>query len=95
MTTRAPRRELCRTCRSEIVWGTDASTRSLMPVDADPSPNGNISVWVDAAGAAHLVTLSRAKASATRAAGKELHLSHFASCPDAAQWRKDRRKGRS
>ncbi|WP_336792995.1 hypothetical protein [Gordonia malaquae] len=91
MTAREPKREPCRSCRSEVIWGTDANTRSLTLIDADPSPNGNVSLYVDDKGGAHFVVLNPLKAAAMRAAKQSLYLSHFASCPQAANWRKGRR----
>ncbi|MGB6246090.1 hypothetical protein [Gordonia sp. (in: high G+C Gram-positive bacteria)] len=84
-----PEPQVCRSCRSPIRWGTDANTRRLMPVEAEPSPTGNISVYVDSTGDLHLVVLNRSKSAAMRAAGHPLFLSHFVSCPHAARWRKD------
>lgn len=33
----------CQSCGAEVVWGTNVSTRKAMPVDAAPSPIGNVS----------------------------------------------------
>lgn len=78
----------CRSCGAPIVFGTNVSTRKPMPVDAEPSEVGNISRY-DAADGPRFVVLARSKAAAMRAQGVALYLSHFASCPNAAQWRKE------
>lgn len=83
--------EFCRSCRAHIIWGVDAVSRKPMPIDAEPSPNGNISMYVSHGGDVRLMVLAKSKASAMRAAGQPLYLSHFGSCPHAADWRKDRR----
>lgn len=80
----------CRSCGAEVVWGTNVSTRKAMPVDAAPSPIGNVSRY-DAADGPRFVVLNRNKAAAMRAANQPLYLAHFASCPQADQWRKDER----
>ncbi|NDK91421.1 hypothetical protein GYA93_17820 [Gordonia desulfuricans] len=60
-----------------------------MPIDAEPSGLGNVSRY-DAADGPRLVVLTHNKAAAMRAAGQPLYLSHFATCPHAAAWRKDK-----
>lgn len=77
----------CRSCGAEIVWGTNVTSRKPMPVDAAPSPIGNVSRY-DAADGPRFVVLTRNKAAAMRAARQPLYLSHFASCPDAKAWKK-------
>lgn len=89
--TQLPEPQPCRSCRSPIRWGRDANTQNLMPLDAEPSPSGNVSMYVDNAGEAHIVVLNRSKAKAMRDSGQELYLSHFGSCPHADRWRKDRK----
>lgn len=80
----------CRSCGAPIVWGINVGTRKPMPVDAEPSSRGNVSRY-DAADGPRLVVLNATKASAMRAAGQSLYLSHFATCPHADRWRKDDR----
>jgi hypothetical protein len=70
----------CRSCGAAIIWAV-TETGKRMPVDAIPSDAGNILL---ADGIAVI-----AKNDDT-AADNELHTSHFATCPHAAQHRKAR-----
>lgn len=79
----------CRSCGAQIVWGTNTATGRPAPIDAAPSERGNISCY-PAADGPRLVVLGAAKASAMRAAGQLLYLSHFATCPQAGKWRRER-----
>lgn len=78
---------VCRSCSARIRWA-NTTTGSTMPVDADPDPNGNVTLLVDEntrRTMAHVATgdeLARA-----RAAG-EAHMSHFVTCPDAGKHRR-------
>lgn len=67
----------CKSCGAEIIW---AKTRmgKVMPLDAKPSPNGNMAY---AAGETHAYTEADAKLHRDR------YTSHFATCPDHQQWR--------
>ena len=67
----------CLSCRAEIEWATSSSTGRPMPIEK--SPGGNIVVDRD--------LLGEATASIV-AAGAGTHVSHFATCPDAKDWRR-------
>lgn len=66
----------CGSCQAPIVWVITARGRPL-PLDADPHPKGN--VWLDKG---H-VTIG-----GNPPPGTTLWKSHFATCPEAGQWRR-------
>lgn len=68
----------CKSCGAEIVW---VKTRSgkRMPLDARPTPNGNLEI--DLADCVYFVTPD------LNAAGKR-YTSHFATCPNASEHRR-------
>lgn len=73
----------CRSCGVTIVWcHTRAGKR--IPVDLDPTPEGNLRVFIDGLA----VALTNGERAAYIEAGVPLHTSHFATCPQAAAWRR-------
>jgi hypothetical protein len=74
----------CRRCPAEIVWLRHATTGKRAPIDAQPDPNGNIEVDLEA-GTYRIV--SAAELGEARAIGLPLHLNHFATCPAAQEFR--------
>jgi len=75
---------LCRSCGAGIAWGLTAAGKRIplnIPADLD---RGNVALGDD--GAARV--LGPADAAAARAAGAQLYLSHFATCPNGAAHRK-------
>ncbi len=73
----------CRSCGAEIRWIVTASGRR-MPLDAEPHPEGNI----DADGEGTGYVVKGPQAGDTLIHGRPLYRSHFATCPFAAQHRK-------
>jgi hypothetical protein len=73
----------CRSCGAEIRWARMSSGRA-MPLDLEPSPAGTVALVDDE----HAETLSRDAAELEREAGRELYVSHFATCPNSAQHRR-------
>ena len=71
----------CRTCEAPIVWVESQSTGKPMPMDLAPDPKGG---FVIIGGKAR-----KATADDDRLA-RERFTSHFATCPDANQWRSAR-----
>lgn len=74
----------CKSCGAAIVWALSSTTGKRMPVDAEPTKQGNVILSGDSP------DLS------ARVQGGPLddgsgHLSHFVTCPQRDQWR---RKGR-
>lgn len=82
--TNVGRPATCRSCGAAIVWCKTANGKT-MPVDAEPADSGNVRV---ADGIA--TVLGALEVHAARAAGEALRLSHFASCPQAAEHRRTR-----
>ncbi|MGH3476019.1 MAG: hypothetical protein ACRDQD_04190 [Nocardioidaceae bacterium] len=72
----------CRSCGAPIQWAKTAMGKA-MPLDAEPSPNGNVHLHGDVA-----VVLVADDIGRVRATGARLYLSHFVTCPDAQKWRR-------
>jgi hypothetical protein len=66
----------CRTCHTPIIWAKTPSGRP-MPLDAEPSPQGNIVLRMDGI-------------AIVGGEGSLRYTSHFANCPQAAQHRRAR-----
>jgi hypothetical protein len=67
------------------VWVKTVAGKA-MPVDAEPSPEGNVALED---GVQVMATvLGPLEASGAREAGQALHLSHFVSCPQSTGWRR-------
>lgn len=78
----------CRSCSAPIRWLTSDAGRPF-PVDVDPVDTGNVlEAWIG--GEAIAVVLSAGELEGARIAGRELLVSHFATCPNAATHRKAR-----
>lgn len=83
----------CRSCGAPVIWLTIAPGGRRMPVDAEPAEDGTVLADL-AAGAG--VVLGRADVAQLRAdedehgpeAREPLYRSHFATCPQAGEWRK-------
>jgi hypothetical protein len=73
----------CKTCRREIVWVRFSSGKA-MPLDPDPSADGNVYQGSDGRWRA----AGKADADAIRRALTPLYLAHFVTCPQAAQHRR-------
>ncbi|MEV7264663.1 hypothetical protein AB0N38_14035 [Micromonospora aurantiaca] len=80
----------CRSCSAGIAWATHERTLNPMPVDVEPSPDGNLALTLTGHG-----TLTCRVVNPAKAFGRtDLHKSHFASCPNADQHRRPRGGGR-
>lgn len=64
----------CRSCNAEIEWA-HTETSKLAPFEADPD-----GLWV--------ITDGEARRAGLFDDGTERYTSHFASCPDAGEWRR-------
>ncbi len=65
----------CRSCGAEIQW-VPTEKGKLNPIE--PSEGGNIALQMELDGSETAVVV---------AAGTGTHVSHFATCPQAAKWR--------
>lgn len=85
---RLPQSTLCRSesCRAPIAWALVRTTGKRMPLDLDPSADGNVAVSNTSPLVATVLTsdeLLRA-----REHGQPLYTSHFVTCPDAKRHRR-------
>ena len=71
----------CRSCEAPILWAETAAGKS-MPLDEKPDPNGTF-VFVNGK--------TRRAEPLDVQLKRPLYTSHFATCPEAAQWRKGNR----
>jgi len=72
----------CRSCGTAMIWAESRSGKP-MPLDAHPAPNGNV-LLLD--GVAHVLAID--EADMLRRRQIPLYLSHHATCPHGAKWRK-------
>lgn len=72
----------CRSCDAPILWARTPADR-LMPLDATPSDRGNVELVDERPGQAPLAIVHPQP---PFLAG-DLYLSHFATCPNADDWR--------
>lgn len=76
----------CKSCGEPIRWATTVR-RKAMPLDPEPVEQGNVDLqWIDAEEIA--IVLGPLEAEAARGAGRELYVSHFATCPHGPAHRK-------
>jgi hypothetical protein len=66
----------CRSCGAEIRWAVSMSTGRRMPIDAEPTPDGN--VLLHPGGGATVLA-----AGVPVPVGRSRYTSHFATCPHA------------
>ncbi len=74
----------CRSCGAEISWAT-SPTGTLMPLDGQPTTDGNLAVHRDTRGDLHARPL---KAGEEPLEHERRGMSHFATCPNAAAHRR-------
>lgn len=76
----------CRSCGASVVWVKIRPGGRAMPLDADPHPDGNVIVDLNAGAG---VVLSTATLDIVRedTPDEPLYRSHFATCPHAKDWR--------
>lgn len=84
-------RKACRACQAEIVFAQTPRKRAgqpvMMPVDAEPSPRGNVALSY-MGGKFYAEVVKRNQAAGMIDAGQQLHTAHFATCPQADRFRK-------
>lgn len=79
--------DLC-SCGARIIRAIHATTGRTAPINADPDPDGTI---ILSRGRAVVYRIARGQAERAQHAGR-LHVSHFATCPDAARYRTTRQR---
>lgn len=85
----------CRSCGAEIIWVESATTHRNMPVDVEPSEQGNIRLKRRAPEIPPLAYVigSTFDLAWLRQENVGLHTSHFVTCPQAPDWRSRRDRG--
>lgn len=81
----------CRSCGARIVWTKTEASGGLMPVDAAPAEGGNVLFTGVEASTMDGGTIPVARVEAGPPLfddGEPRYLSHFATCPDADDWRR-------
>jgi hypothetical protein len=71
----------CRSCGAPLRWAVSAATGKAMPLNFEPSGDGNVVLRAD--GKAVVVTAAERGAYAG-----PFYTSHFATCPDARRFRR-------
>jgi len=80
----------CRSCGAPVRWARTLNDKA-MPLDAEPSPAGNITLKeTDDPRAPLARVLAGDDLFAARSAGATFYLSHYATCPDGEKWRRRR-----
>lgn len=74
----------CRKCGKECVWLKHKDTKKPAPIEAEPSPNGNIFIQGKLYRMATADEIEKAKR-----IGKPLYINHFATCEFAKSFRKE------
>jgi hypothetical protein len=69
----------CKSCGAPIVWAFVPRTGRRMPVDADPVDDGNVILTRPSTSMAEAHVVAK---------GAGTHVSHFATCPQAAEHRR-------
>lgn len=82
---------ICRSCNARIQWAITERGRR-MPVDVQPNDAGNILLQprVDNIPLAIYLTAEQVAAFDGTLQRHRLYQSHFATCPDAKKWRKNK-----
>lgn len=78
----------CRSCDALVYWAVTRGDRKI-PVDIEPTANGNIWFATDPDGNEFAEFMSKHN---TPPEGTPLHVSHFGTCPQRDQWRNDDEK---
>jgi hypothetical protein len=73
----------CKSCGAPLIWAKTIKGHSL-PLDAQPSPKGNVIVTEDGTA----MVYRDPSAIAPRYANEPRYVSHFATCPNAETHRK-------
>lgn len=77
----------CRSCDAPIFYALSVKNRRPMPIDSIPDPNGNLLVRQGKQS-----TNLYAQVDTSKEGDEERYTSHFATCPQANEWRNDRAK---
>lgn len=84
----------CRSCNRAIRWAVTAKGRRI-PLDASPSPTGNVELTFGGGEAPEAATLTGAALDAARTRLTPLYMPHHATCPQGNAWKRSGSKGRT
>ena len=85
------KRAKCKSCQTSIVWAKTAATGTNIPVDLAEYPDGNLVLEADSDGT--YVAHVRGTVPRCEDTGRVYNRkSHFATCPNAARFRKEKAK---
>lgn len=82
---------VCASCHLPIRWGVSEATGHRMPVNPEPHPMGNLRL-TETGGDPQVSVFNTDIARAVRQGGEPLYLSHHATCPFAATYRRGGRR---
>ena len=74
----------CRSCGRTVLWVTLTPSGKRTPLDAEPTPAGTVIITDTAPPTGRVLT----KPEVGSHPGVPRYVSHFATCPQAKQWRK-------
>lgn len=81
----------CRSCGAQILWGITDCTGTAMPIDAEPSEDGNVVIVADRIrGAAPLLRVLAPGARSLLDDDEVRYMPHHATCPQGEKWRRKR-----
>lgn len=76
----------CRSCDARIIWAKTEAGRP-MPLDHTPSPTGTVILLPVGGGRRVARVLAGEELEEYRTANKTLFVTHWATCPDAKEWK--------
>lgn len=79
----------CSKCGQPIRWALTATSKK-MPLDFNPTADGNVRITGTYGGDDTCETLGPLELEIARGDGSVLYTSHFATCPDARYFRRDK-----
>ena len=78
----------CRSCGAEVTWATTDAGKGI-PLDPEPRQDGNLVIVGDDHFGTPRVRLDRPDDNQGALFGpSERYVSHFVTCPDASEWRR-------
>jgi hypothetical protein len=77
----------CKSCNADIRWATSSKTETPIPIDREPVSDGNLVLEFK-----HGESVARPATDDDRRLKRDLFKSHFATCPQAGQWRNKERQ---
>jgi hypothetical protein len=79
--------EQCRSCKASVIWAVSEKGKRI-PMDADPVADGNFILEYSAVGEPPVARPRNATIGTVEFRDGLGFKSHFATCPDAGEWRK-------